>query len=269
MSQVSPATREPASPILWWTRKFPGSKDQVSQARGWLEDLLPDCEQLEVLTLLVSELVTNALLHTGSGKPDGRFGLTVEWSPATVRVLVMDQGSPTAPEVMTRVGGAAWDSENGRGLFLVDQLADDWGAASLPGGRLVWLEMAWAAKGGPLLEAPGGYQAALRDVGVLRGEFPATTIWWGHRSEFWWAALPGTSGEAGLVRAPTIQALSAVLVTVAHCAAGTGREADSTFSWPHRASTLIVPVTSDQQEAGSRCASGSYPAARSGDRGEG
>jgi serine/threonine-protein kinase RsbW len=234
MNRVSPASPE-LSPVLWWTREFPGSKEQVRQARRWLEELLPGCEQLKELTLLVSELVTNAIVHTGSGKPGGRFGLTVEWSPAAVRALVMDQGSPTASDITTGAGGVAWDAENGRGLSLVIQLADDWGAVSLPGGRLVWLEIAWAAMGGPPLGVPRGYQAALRDAGVLRGEFPATTIWWGHRSQLWWAALPGAIGEAGLVHAPTMQALSEALATVTHQPkAATGRAAGSYSAAPER-----------------------------------
>lgn len=202
------------SPLLWWAREFPGSTDQVSRARGWLEELLPECEQLEVLTLLVSELCANAIVHTDSGKPDGRFGVAVEWTPEAVKALILDQGSPTVPAITARADDDAWDDETGRGLFLVDQLADYWGTADLPDGRLVWVEMAWVEKDGPLLEAPGGYQATIRDVGVLRGQFPATTIWWGHRSEFWWAALPGAIGEVGVMHAPTMDALSAALIDV-------------------------------------------------------
>jgi anti-sigma regulatory factor (Ser/Thr protein kinase) len=188
--------------------------EQVGRARGWLEELLPDCEQLEVLTLLVSECCTNAILHTDSGKPGGQFGFAVEWMPEAVKAMIIDQGSPAVPAITVKADDAAWEDESGRGLLLVDQLADAWGAADLPGGRIVWLDLAWATKGGPLLKVPGGYQAAIRDVGMLRGQFPATTIWWGHESGLWWAALPGAVGEAGLVHARTIDALAAVLEDV-------------------------------------------------------
>jgi anti-sigma regulatory factor (Ser/Thr protein kinase)/tetratricopeptide (TPR) repeat protein len=209
--QPARPARKPMSPALWWAREFPGREEQVGQARGWLEELLPDCEQLEVLTLIVSELCTNAILHTDTGKPGGRFSFAVEWTPKAVKALVLDQGSPTVPAITVKADDALWKDEDGRGLFLVDQLADAWGTADLPGGRVVWVDMAWAAEDGPLLEAPGAYQAAIGDGGNLRGQFPGTTIWWGHRSEFWWAALPGAIGEHGLVRAPTLAALSAVL----------------------------------------------------------
>jgi anti-sigma regulatory factor (Ser/Thr protein kinase) len=200
----------PVLPFCWWAREFPGDKGQVGQARGWLEELLPECEPLDDLVLLISELCTNAVVHTGSGKPGGQFGLTVEWTPRAVKALILDQGSLTIPAIAAK-DDDAWADEFGRGLFLVDQLADYWATADIPDGRLVWLEMAWAANGGPLLQVPGGYQAAIGDAGVLRCRFPGTAIWWGHRSRSWWAALPGAVGEAGVIHAPTLDALSMVL----------------------------------------------------------
>jgi serine/threonine-protein kinase RsbW len=194
--------------IAW--RDFPGDKEQVGRARGWLEELLPQCEPLEDLTLLVSELCTNAVLHTGSGKPGGHFSVAVEWTPEAVKTLILDQGSLTIPAVAPR-GSEAWDDEYGRGLFLVDQLADHWNTADFPDGRLVWLEMAWASRGGPLLHVPGEYQATIGDVDMLRSRFPQTTIWWGHRSRLWWAALPGALGDVGVIHAPTLDTLNTVL----------------------------------------------------------
>jgi serine/threonine-protein kinase RsbW len=200
----------PTSPLFWWAREFPGSTDQVGGARGWLEELLPGCEPLDDLSLLVSELCTNAVLHTNSGKPGGKFSLTIEWTPVAVKALILDQGSSTVPKIPP--GNDGWDEEYGRGLFLVDQIADHWDTTDLPDGRLVWLEIPWTAKGGPPLRTPRGYQAAIRDVAVLCGQFPKTAIWWGHQTEFWWAALPGAIGEAGIVHAPTLDALSTVLM---------------------------------------------------------
>jgi serine/threonine-protein kinase RsbW len=195
--------------IAW--RDFPGDTEQVGRARGWLEDLLPECEPLEDLTLLVSELCTNAVLHTDSGKPGGQFSLAVEWTPEAVKALIHDQGSLTFPAITTAKDDDAWADEYGRGLFLVDQLADYWDTVDLPDGRLVWLEMAWAAKGGPLPQPPGGYHAAFGDAGALCGQFPRTTIWWGHQSRLWWAALPGALGDSGVLHAPTLDTLSRVL----------------------------------------------------------
>jgi hypothetical protein len=162
--------------------------------------------------LLVSELCANAILHTDSGKPGGKFSLTVEWTRRTVKALILDQGSPTVPTITA--GNDALDDEYGRGLFLVDQLADHWDTADLPDGRLVWLEIPWKAKGGPSLRTPGGYQAAIGGVAALCGQFPRTAIWWGHQTEFWWAALPGAVGEIGVVHAPTLDALSTILKRV-------------------------------------------------------
>jgi serine/threonine-protein kinase RsbW len=195
----------PVSPLLWWAREFPGSTDQVGRARGWLEELLPGCEPLDDLSLLVSELCTNAVLHTDSGKPGGKFSLTIEWTPVAVKALILDQGSPTVPTITA--GKDAWDDEYGRGLFLVDQLADHWDTTDFPDGRLVWLEIPWTAKGG----LPLGYQAADGNLAALCGKFPRTAIWWGHQTQLWWAALPGAIGEAGIVHAPTLDALRTTL----------------------------------------------------------
>jgi anti-sigma regulatory factor (Ser/Thr protein kinase) len=252
------AARGPISPLLWWGREFPGGADQVRAARGWLEELLPKCEQLEALTLLVSELCTNAVLHTDSGKPGGEFGLTVEWTPEAVKALIIDQGSPTF-SAMT-AGSGAWDDECGRGLFLVDQLADYWDTADLPEGRLVWLEMAWAASGGPLLQAPGGYQEAIGEVEALRGQFPGTTIWWGHRSGSWWAALPGAIGETGVFHAPTLDVLSTILTGVCPGLCRAPRQ-----QWATRANSSLAerPEGARQEAAVSPLARGGHLGAAS------
>ena len=90
---------------------------------------LPD-ESMDVVILLTSELVTNAVLH-GSGP----VCLHVAWGDGTVRVEVNDQ-SPEQPvlrgEMMVR------NAPNGRGLLLVDGLCTDWGVLAGKPGKTVW-----------------------------------------------------------------------------------------------------------------------------------
>ena len=84
------------------------------------------------VALLVSELVTNSVRHAGarSGEP---IGLHVAAWPRRVRVEVSDPGGGFAPrEPRPRADGAS-----GWGLYLVDRLADRWGAAD----GTVWFEM--------------------------------------------------------------------------------------------------------------------------------
>ncbi len=212
ISAIAPASPRQVPPVAWWTREFPGGPDQVREARHWIEDLLPQCDPLDEILLLASEVCTNAVVHTRSGKA-GRFSVDVEWAPSLARVVIGDQGSLTAPAASARKDGARWVEECGRGLWLVNEMSDGWGTAVHLGGRCVWLDVNWQAKGGPALEAPGGHGVMTADIRALRRAWPGTTVWWGHLSEAWWAALPGVTGVEGLISAPTRDALIPILST--------------------------------------------------------
>jgi Response regulator containing a CheY-like receiver domain and an HTH DNA-binding domain len=89
-------------------------------ARRFVRDALAraDSEDLkETVTLLVSELVTNAVVHGG-----GEVEVLVRLLPASVRVEVMDASS-SAPVPRA----AAEGDTSGRGLALVESLARRWG----------------------------------------------------------------------------------------------------------------------------------------------
>ena len=149
MPPSSTCTRLRAPAITWWTRDFLGHADQVREARRWIADLLPECDPLADVLLLASELCTNAVVHTGSGQAGGRFGVAVEWTRESVRVVVEDQGSLTAPSLSVRGADPDRADESGRGLRLVDGLASSWGTASRPGRRWVWADVRWQASAGP------------------------------------------------------------------------------------------------------------------------
>ena len=92
---------------------------------------------LDDLLLLADEVVTNGLLHA----PDDNTWLLVRViaypNPALpVRVEVVDSGKGFEP----RVQEPDPEETGGRGLFLVDALADRWGVDS-QGGTRVWLEL--------------------------------------------------------------------------------------------------------------------------------
>jgi anti-sigma regulatory factor (Ser/Thr protein kinase) len=200
---IAGASRRLVPPVLWWARDFPGGQDQVRQARHWIEDLLPQCDPLADIALLASELCANAVVHTRSGEAGGRFTVDVEWAQQAARVIIGDQGSITAPAITARTQDAVGAQECGRGLWLVEELADDWGTAAHLGHRWVWIDVRWQARGGPLLQAPGGYEAVSADIAAMREAFSDATIWWGHQTHIWWAALPGASDAGSLVGAPT------------------------------------------------------------------
>ena len=89
-------------------------------------------EFLENLALLVSELVTNAVLH---GAATIHLDICSP-SPLAVRVEVMD-GSFDLPVVQP----VDLDRASGRGLRLVETLATDWGARRQVNGKIVWFEL--------------------------------------------------------------------------------------------------------------------------------
>ncbi|MER5490581.1 ATP-binding protein [Streptomyces sp. NPDC002454] len=86
----------------------------------------------EDTVLLVSELVGNAVRHTGARN----FGLRMARRRGWLRVEVRDP-SRALP---CRMPVGEWDV-SGRGLFLVDKLADRWGVDLLARGKTTWFEM--------------------------------------------------------------------------------------------------------------------------------
>ncbi|QNS04845.1 ATP-binding protein [Streptomyces xanthii] len=115
---------------------------EVGRARRWARSRLAgsgieaDEPVAETLILLVSELVTNAVVHTGRpavlrlALPAGADGTGV------VRVEVADVSSrPPAPR------HAEGSETNGRGLELVDVLADRWGWRPEGAGKSIWVEL--------------------------------------------------------------------------------------------------------------------------------
>ncbi|MFD4629181.1 ATP-binding protein [Streptomyces sp. NPDC058284] len=86
----------------------------------------------EIAELLTSELVTNALVHT-----DHDAFVTATVGPRGLRVEVRDMvGSHPEPRVPDADSGT-----NGRGLVLVQSLADAWGVRAHGVGKVVWFEL--------------------------------------------------------------------------------------------------------------------------------
>ncbi|MEV0218819.1 ATP-binding protein [Streptomyces sp. NPDC050704] len=86
----------------------------------------------EIAELLTSELVTNALIHT-----DREALLTATVGPRGLRVEVRDF---VGRRPRLRVPNAD-DGTHGRGLILVQSLADAWGVRAHGVGKVVWFEL--------------------------------------------------------------------------------------------------------------------------------
>jgi anti-sigma regulatory factor (Ser/Thr protein kinase) len=121
------------------TQVFPGRHDQVARARTFVRAVLGPVPVLDDAVLLVSELCANALLHTASGH-GGTFEVAIYPRSFSVRVEVRDGGAAQPPEVRQPADTCA---EDGRGLGLVELLADRWGHSGDPDGRSVFFELHW------------------------------------------------------------------------------------------------------------------------------
>jgi serine/threonine-protein kinase RsbW len=117
-------------------RRFPGTAASIGQARAWVAGLLPPgCPRVADVALVVSELATNAVLHSASGAPGGVFEIRVDVEPGVVAVAVADAGPALVPA--TRQG------EFGRGLELVAEVADAYEATVTEAGRTAWCRLDW------------------------------------------------------------------------------------------------------------------------------
>src|SRR5437764_6930104 len=130
--------------------RLPASPVAAGVARHTVAGLAPflDPGVAENAELLVSELVTNSVRHAGLPS-EASIEFTVRASPEVLMVEVADAGqgfdhsTPARPRV---VAGSACAS--GWGLFLVDRIADRWGAVQMDGETRVWFELRPGAQPG-------------------------------------------------------------------------------------------------------------------------
>lgn len=125
--------RLPEADAAAWT--LTARPTAVAQARDLIRERLSAWHLpglSDVIELLVSELVTNALRYGVAP-----FGLRMTRDSITVLVEVSD-GNPTVPRLRSVT---PFDDEGGRGLHLVDELAADWGVRGRPQGKTVWFTL--------------------------------------------------------------------------------------------------------------------------------
>ncbi|WP_405905071.1 SpoIIE family protein phosphatase [Streptomyces sp. NBC_00828] len=88
--------------------------------------------EADAALLVVSELVTNALVHT-----DGQVRLDLTLINNRFRIAVADN-SPRTPIKPTSIG---WEATGGRGILLVEAMSAAWGTVPVSGGKQVWSEI--------------------------------------------------------------------------------------------------------------------------------
>jgi len=130
------------SQLATWV--LPGELTSAGEARMLVAEPLAKWHLTGLLAttqLLVSELVTNAIRYTQG--------------PVTLRLILertLTCEIADTSAALPRIRFAAGDDECGRGLQIVSQLSQRWGARRTPAGKVVWCEQ-------PL---PRGYRPPLR-----------------------------------------------------------------------------------------------------------
>jgi anti-sigma regulatory factor (Ser/Thr protein kinase) len=119
-----------------------GRAEEVSGARAFITRTLAATGKgqrvdSDAATLLTSELVTNAIVHTASGSPDGSVTVVVVDVTDGVLIEVIDDGSGGTPVVKSDLLAT-----DGHGLYLVQQMAAQWGYLRDPAGTTVWFHLA-------------------------------------------------------------------------------------------------------------------------------
>src|SRR5262249_47029957 len=124
-----------------WRKVFRGEERQLGAMRRWLASLLPAVPARDDVTLVATELASNAICHTASGR-GGWFTVEITWWQSVVRVGGTRWGGPAQPQVAGDQAG-----ERGRGLLLVTGLSLRTGTYGNHQGRLVWADVRWDGPG--------------------------------------------------------------------------------------------------------------------------
>ncbi|MBT2506582.1 SpoIIE family protein phosphatase [Streptomyces sp. ISL-98] len=133
--------------------------ERVAVARQQLRDLLHDWadeEQVDAGVLMVSEMVTNVLVHT-----DGDALLVVEATGEPGERLLRVEVADASDELPHRRRPGEMAS-SGRGLVLMEMLADTWGVDPRGDGKCIWFELYEAG-------ASGGFADPVGSVGGSAG----------------------------------------------------------------------------------------------------
>ncbi|MFE9251752.1 ATP-binding protein [Streptomyces sp. NPDC007088] len=124
------------------------SPESVTLARRYaaetVKHLAPDCpdEQAYDVVVLVSELVTNAVRY--GTEPGDSVLLALSSRAGQVRIEIHDPSRRRPRRRRTPSRG-----QRGRGLEIVDALAQSWGTGHRPLGKFVWAVVRWQSPDEP------------------------------------------------------------------------------------------------------------------------
>ncbi|MCX5421097.1 ATP-binding protein [Streptomyces sp. NBC_00078] len=159
-------------------------------------------ESIDAAQLCVSEFVANVINHVGPGTPTT---LAVSMNGTYLRIEVHDPDTRALPILQQ----ADADSETGRGMALVDAVADRWGVQLHPDRKVTWCELATG------LTSPNGHAGGARvtRAEALLGSYTAAT-------------LPSESGTSRMRMRMAEETVIDVITDFLHWLRAHGRDAD-------------------------------------------
>jgi anti-sigma regulatory factor (Ser/Thr protein kinase) len=116
---------------------FPGLPVAVRSARRFVRGYLTG-PRIDDLELVACELITNSIRHTPAGD-GGEFIVRVRTGRGWARVEVSDAGAAH----WDSSGSAGPDDEYGRGMVIIEALADNFGRDASADGQTCWAEIYW------------------------------------------------------------------------------------------------------------------------------
>ena len=120
-------------PLMSAGRTFAAVASEIGQARRFLAGLAAGHQSADDARTCLSELATNAVLHSNSRHPGGTFHVSVTIGHDLLRIEVADSGGIWSSK-------PADDEQRGRGLAIVAALATTWGITGDEPGRAAWCE---------------------------------------------------------------------------------------------------------------------------------
>ncbi|MEU5954053.1 ATP-binding protein [Streptomyces sp. NPDC047525] len=155
-------------PRIGWELAFLAEPGEVAALRRIVRLHLVQWELPDVVDaaqLCVSELVTNVIEHVGIGTPTV-LGLSMRGP--FVRIEVRDPDARVLPTLVA----AERDAEAGRGVALVNELAERWGVLPGADSKVTWCELATgdgAPNGHLICPHVGRAETVIRSYGGVRG----------------------------------------------------------------------------------------------------
>lgn len=124
--------------MSYWSETFDGKPTSVGEVRRFTMKVLGDRPGVDLVVLVASELAGNAVQHSNSGQPGGKFTVHLASCAQWWQVRIDDAGGAAEPHIRTAVADR---DEAGRGLALIEAVSTQWGVVGDHYARAVWAQI--------------------------------------------------------------------------------------------------------------------------------